>query len=142
MAGRYTAERGYALITGETFRSTDELLILPEGPGRAYVEVETWFFNGHSCSLSGLAKVEGDYLIVRGPANADRQCLLRLRLGSEGISMAEDEARSCTRLACGARGSFAMQFGREPDFRHTTRRAIQDADRIRATDAYKAAIAP
>ena len=142
MEGRYTAERGNALITGETFRSTDELLILPEGPGRAYVEVETWFFNGHSCSLSGLAKVEGDYLVVRGPANADRQCLLRLRLGSEGISMAEDEARSCTRLACGARGSFASQFGREPDFRHTTRQAIQDADRIRATDVYKAAIAP
>src|ERR1044072_3686635 len=67
LAGHYRHSFESGLVSGETFRVTDTVDIVPIDPAGAHVEFQLNFYNGHECSIGGEARVEGRRLVLRLP---------------------------------------------------------------------------
>lgn len=79
------------------------IYISPAGRERAWVLVSLWFFNGHSCSFSGAAKLDGEvWRAVHVESDNELSCTLELHRTASGL---RTEASEDCRLYCGARGS-------------------------------------
>ena len=137
LAGVYKVRFENGLVTGETYRSEDILEIVPTGPAAAYVRTSLEFYNGHECSLSGIAHVEGADLVYREPVAkqiGDQRCVLHVtRKG--GKVLLTDQDGSC-KAYCGARGSFSGD-----DFPASSRRTIRYMARLKASREFKEALA-
>lgn len=135
LAGRYGKHHAIGMVHEPAIAVDDVVEIVPVAPDAAYVRLRLHFFNGHICSLSGVATAEGNALVYREPEEADqpRRCTLRIeRAGSE--LRLSDGGGSCWSY-CGARGSLD---GITLPWR--SRRTITYMDRLRASDSYKWAI--
>ena len=120
---------------GAKFTSTDVLEILAVEKGRAYFRTELNFFNGHLCSLSGIAEVEKAALVYRDDSGGpDHTCVLRLVAGGGRIRF-EDVGGLCAKESCGARGWY-----NESSFKTAARRRIADPARLKASAEYKEAV--
>ncbi len=137
LAGVYKVRFQNGLVTGETYRSEDVLEIVPTGPAAAYVRTSLEFYNGHQCSLSGIAHVEGADLVYREPKArqvGDQRCVLHVtRKG--GKVLLSDQDGSC-KAYCGARGSLSGD-----DFPASSRRPIRYMARLKASREFKEALA-
>src|SRR5215213_4635932 len=104
-------------ISGAKFTSTDVLEILAVDKGRAYFRTELNFFNGHLCSLSGIADADKGALVYRDDSGGpDHTCVLRLVPGGGRIQF-EDVGGLCAKESCGARGWY-----NESSFKNAARR--------------------
>jgi hypothetical protein len=107
-AGRYYSQFPDGLVDGETYTGQYIVEIVPVAPGAAYVRFHLDFYNGHTCSLWGVAKGVGDRLVYRAPpdaASAGRPpCTLTVR--REGDRLVWDDRGTCKSF-CGERGSFS-----------------------------------
>ena len=72
-AGRYSHHFENGLIGGSTYGSDHVVEIVPVDRRHAYVRAELQFYNGHSCSLAGVAASHGATLVYRGLANDVRR---------------------------------------------------------------------
>lgn len=136
LAGRYSAHFRNGLIDGSSYWSDDVLEIVPVDARHAYVRAETSFFNGHSCSLRGVAAAEGDALVYRDPAPADDyngKCVLTIRRA--GATLAFDDGDGGCKRYCGARGSF-----HESRLAWASKRPIRYLARLRGSSEYRQAM--
>jgi hypothetical protein len=118
-------------ISGAKFTSTDVLEILAV----AYFRTELNFFNGHLCSLSGIADADKGALVYRDDSGGpDHTCVLRLVPGGGRIQF-EDVGGLCAKESCGARGWY-----NQSSFKAAARRRIADPARLKASTEYKEAV--
>src|SRR5436190_18737451 len=65
LAGVYKRSFANGTVDGDKYTSEDVLEIVPVGPRTAYVRARLQFYNGHSCSMYGIARAEGPRLVYR-----------------------------------------------------------------------------
>lgn len=107
LAGRYSSHFRNGVIGGSDYWSDNVAEVVRIDARHAYVNFSLQFYNGHSCSLSGVAEADGDALIYRGPPDdtfyGDSPCRLVIR--RQGGELAWNDDGTC-KAHCGARGSF------------------------------------
>jgi hypothetical protein len=135
IAGRYSHHFLNGLVDGSHYWSDDVLEIVPLDPQRAYFRAELQFYNGHSCSIFGVAHAEAGGLVYREPqANMDGgHCVLHIRETATGVRLEDDQ--SC-HDHCGARGTLNGD-----DFDRKGRRPITYMDRLKRSSEYRDALA-
>ena len=120
---------------GATYTTTDVLRLVRLDQGAAYFDIALNFFNGHVCSLAGIAEVETGALVHRDDSGGpDHVCVLRLVPGGGRIRF-EDVGGLCAKESCGARGWY-----NESSFKTAARRRIADPARLKASAEYKEAV--
>lgn len=132
LAGRYSRHFHNGLVSGERYQSDDVVEIVPVDAGHAYLRLSLQFYNGHSCSLWGIARAERDELVYREPAAkqvGDRQCTISVQRRGDQLSWTDGNG-SCSAY-CGARGS--LTDGGLP---WASRRKIAYLARLRASSQF------
>ena len=127
LAGRYRHSFRSGDVSGDSYTVTDEIVIVPVDARRAWLRMELNFFNGHQCSIAGLATWEGGELVYRDNETTGaegRPCRLRIRRQGRSLRW-DDGGNSCVNF-CGARGS--LNGGRVA---WSTRRPLSRAERAR-----------
>src|SRR6476660_3949917 len=77
LAGVYRKTFANGNIDGGKYQSEDILEIVKVSPTTAYIRTHLEFFNGHVCNIWGVARLEGDALVYRGPNNIEgKPCML------------------------------------------------------------------
>jgi len=107
LAGRYSSHFQNGLVDGSSYWSDDVVEIVPVAADAAYVRAALNFYNGHTCSFAGVAKVRGDALVYRGPSpdpTSRKACVLTIR--RKGADLSLDDGDGGCKEYCGARGSF------------------------------------
>lgn len=132
LAGRFVTRHANGDVSGARFTTTDEVLIVPADRESAYLEMGLTFFNGHECSIGGMARMEGSRLVLR---DSDAQGFdgtpCRLEVWRDGNRLRWDDGEGTCRSNCGARGGF--QGG---EMRWSARRAVPADEQQRIlTDA-------
>ena len=120
--------------SGDKYMVTDVLEIVQVEKGVAYFSVELNFFNGHTCSLSGIAESEKGDLVHRDddPAWTDEPCVFHL-VPKRGRIDFEDIHLHCRRF-CGARGGFGGASFR------MARRTTGGLKKLRASPEYRGVV--
>ncbi|OYY72648.1 hypothetical protein [Sphingomonas sp. 28-63-12] len=135
LAGRYYEQFPNALVTGETYTGEDIVEIVPVAPRTAYVRFALDFYNGHSCSLAGVATADGEALVYRAAAplvEDEQTCMLRIERNGDELRWSDEG--SC-KAYCGARGSFL--HGAIP---YRSKRPIRYLAKLKGSSAYRDAI--
>ncbi|HTT97194.1 MAG TPA: hypothetical protein VMF58_04045 [Rhizomicrobium sp.] len=136
IAGAYKDRFQNGLVDGTKFTSEDVLEIVKVSPREAYIRTHLEFYNGHSCSIYGVAKLEGDALAYRPHNNAEgRTCVLTLKRKGDRIIFGDADG-ACKEYNCGARGSFDGV-----DFAMSHRRPIRYMKVLLASREYHDALA-
>ena len=93
------------------------------------------FYNGHQCSIFGIAHAEPVGLVYRepGPDYEGNHCVLRIGETKTGVRL--DDAGSCHEH-CGARGSL-----HGIDFDRKSRRPITYLERLKRSSEFRDALA-
>jgi hypothetical protein len=118
-------------VEGGKYWSDDALEIVKLSPNTAYFHTHLEFYNGHLCSIWGVAAVEGQSLVYRNP---DTQCVLRLDVAGGKITFADEEGR-CRVGTCGNRGMYDRE-----SFRLASRRPIRYMRQLLASTQYTDAL--
>jgi hypothetical protein len=135
IAGRYGRHFLDATVDGQNYGADDVLEIVKLDPRRAYIRARVNFYNGHECTIFGIAHVEGGELVYRDPKpyfNGTR-CILHVRKTGGGVRL--EDSNSC-RADCGARGSL-----NGVDFDRRSRRPITYMERLKRSSEYRDALA-
>jgi hypothetical protein len=135
IAGRYGHHFLNGLVDGSHYWSDDVLEIVPLDARRAYFRAELQFYNGHQCSIFGIAHAEDDGLVYREPeTNTDGgHCVLHIRETAGGVRLEDDQ--SC-HDHCGARGTL-----NGIDFDRKSRRPITYMDRLKGSSEFRDGLA-
>lgn len=135
LAGRYSSHFQNGLVDGSTYWSDDVVEIVPVSADAAYVRAELQFYNGHSCSIAGVAKAQGDALVYRPPVtpDPDDHCVLSVR--RKGASLLLDDGDNSCKSYCGARGSLGDQT-----LPWKSRRPITYMARLKGSSTYRDAL--
>ncbi len=138
LAGRYSSRFRNALVTGEQFWSENIVEIVPVDAGHAYLRFSLQFYNGHSCSLAGVAAARGDGLVYQGPPDDTVLDMptCRLTVRREGHVLAWDDDHGTCKAHCGARGTFLRD-----DLPWSSRRPISYLATLRRSPEYRDAVA-
>lgn len=133
LAGRYTHSFRNGDVTGASYTSTDEVVIIPLDARRAYFQMQLAFFNGHECGIGGIATLEGGALVFRDAEMTGYgdggPCTLRIRRADGRLTW--DDGGTCSGY-CGARGSL-----RGGSIAWSTRRPVPRAERARLLREYE-----
>lgn len=107
---------GKAPMEADTpYESEDIVEIVPYDATHLYFRAELQFYNGHSCSISGMAGAEGKAFVYHDPTptGADASCTLTVTPQAGGVALSDratPEAASSCSMYCGARGSLTQSF--------------------------------
>lgn len=137
LAGRYSWHFENGDVTGATYGSDNVAEIVPVDPTHAYVRFELAFFNGHSCSLAGIAARQGDALVYRGLPDdtfGDEKRPCRLTIRRVGAKLTWDDGGTC-KGHCGERGSFS-----KGDMAWSSKRPIRYMARLKGSEEYRDAL--
>ena len=137
LAGRYSHHFKNGTVQGETYWSDDVVEVVSIDPRHAYVRFALDFYNGHSCSLQGVARAEGDALVYHEPPAeqiGDRQCTFRI--ARQGDKLVWDDAGGSCKDHCGARGSLSKGA-----IAWSSKRAITYLPRLKNAQEYRDALA-
>lgn len=135
IAGLYGYHFRNGLIDGSKYWSDDVLEIVPLDARRAYVRAELKFYNGHSCSIYGVAHRNAGVLVYRPREQISPEYHCALRVTATARTVRLDDDNTCLAY-CGARGSL-----NEVVFERARRRPISYMARLRASSEFKAALA-
>jgi len=127
LAGRYTYSFRNGDVSGAHYRTTDELVIVARDRTHAVFDIQLNFFNGHECSLTGEAVLEGSALVHRETDSllpGEPPCTFRF-WRDRGRLRWDDGDNSC-KTYCGARGSFM-----DGSMAWSSRRPLSRAERAR-----------
>jgi hypothetical protein len=127
LAGRWTHRFTSGDISGARFPVEDEVVIVAVDRGHAVFDIQLNFFNGHQCSIGGMATLEGRQLVFRDPAGRGydgRTCALRI--WRDGARLRWDDGEGTCQGYCGARGRLAGG-----EMRWAGRRPISPAEQAR-----------
>jgi hypothetical protein len=131
VAGLYVSTFMNGDIAGDKYWSDDVLEIVKVSRSTAYFRTYLSFFNGHECSLSGVAQVAGQSLVYADPKI---QCELRLDVANGKITFADKDG-ACRQWNCGMRGMFNGE-----KFKLSSRRRITYMAKLLASVQYLDAV--
>lgn len=137
LAGRYGEHRPNGDVSGRRYFTDDVAEAVPVDATHAYVRFEPNFFNGHICSLAGIAERRGVALVYQGLSDdvfGDDKRPCRLTIRRAGGKLAWDDDGTC-KGHCGARGSFSGG-----DLPWGSKRAITYMARLKASTEYRNAL--
>jgi hypothetical protein len=138
LAGRYSKHFQNGMVDGSKFWSDDVVEIVPVDAGHAFFRSELAFFNGHSCSIAGVAKAVGGKLVYsEKQPSYDGGPTCRLTITTKGKSLLLDDGDGSCQSYCGARGSLTG-FDLIP---LSSKRPISYMARLKGSNEYKQAIA-
>lgn len=106
LAGQYTYRFKNGDVSGATYDTTDVVKIYPVSSRRALISFELNFFNGHSCTVYGVANVEGPRLVYRERSDTPDEPACELRVWRDRTKLRWEDGGSC-RSHCGARGGLS-----------------------------------
>lgn len=137
LAGRYTHSFRNGDISGDRFTSTDSAIIVATDRSHAVVDLQLNFFNGHECSIGGMAELDGRQLVFR---DSEMQgfdgASCELRIWRDGARLRWTDGEGSCRGYCGARGGLSdgeMRWSsRRPIPRAEQARILRDLERSRA----------
>jgi len=140
LAGRYSKHFQNGFVDGSKYWSDDVVEIVPIDATHAYFNASLQFYNGHECSLTGIAKAVGNKLVykekeVTAMGDVDKPCTLSI--SASGKDLLLDDAGGTCKANCGARGTFS-------NFRFvplSSKRPITYMAKLKGSDEYKSAIA-
>ena len=107
VAGEYRHTFKNGDVSGATYETTDVVKIYPLDWHRALISFELNFFNGHSCTVYGVANLEGAKLVYRDKAEwrpDEPDC--ELRVWRDGTKLRWEDGGTC-QFHCGARGGLS-----------------------------------
>jgi hypothetical protein len=135
IAGRYGHHFLNGNVDGGEYWSDDVLEIVRLDPRRAYVRAELKFYNGHECSIAGIAHAESGGLVYRERETnfEGGHCALRVSETRGGVRL--DDDGSC-QGHCGSRGGLSGI-----DFDRKSRRPIAYMDRLKRSNEFRDALA-
>jgi hypothetical protein len=137
LAGRYSKHFQNGMVDGSKFWSDDVVEIVPVDPTHAYFRADLAFYNGHSCSIAGVAKTVGNTLVYREKQPSyDGGPTCRLTITTKGKSLWLDDGNGGCQSYCGARGSLSG-FDFIP---LSSKRPISYMARLKGSSEYKGAI--
>ncbi len=138
LAGRYSHHFLDGQVDGPDYWADDVAEIVPVDASHAYVRLAVNFYNGHTCSLAGVARVEGATLVYHAPASdtfaGSAPCRLVVRRNVAKLVWSDGE-NTC-KAHCGERGS--LMSGSLPWSSH---RPIAYMARLKRSSDYRAAMA-
>lgn len=111
--------------------AVDDLLeIVPYKDQGIYFQASLNFYNGHTCDISGIAKLQdGEFIMKR-----DR-CEMSIDVTDTHIDLV-DLNDECRQMSCGARGSYDNEKG----FARSTRKRIANTRPIKVSEQYSNAV--
>jgi hypothetical protein len=137
LAGRYSKHFQNGMTDGSKFWSDDVVEIVPVDATHAYFRADLAFYNGHSCSIAGVAKSVGNTLVYREKQAAyDGGPTCRLTITTKSESLLLDDGDGSCQNYCGARGSLSG-FDFIP---LSSKRPISYMARLKGSSEYKQAI--
>ena len=137
LAGRYSKHFQNGMVDGSKFWSDDVVEIVPVDATHAYFRAELAFYNGHSCSIAGIAKTAGNKLIYsEKQPSYDGGSTCRLTITTKGKNLLLDDGEGSCQAYCGARGSLSG-FDFIP---LSSKRPIGYMARLKGSSQYKGAI--
>ena len=137
LAGRYSKHFQNGMVDGSKFWSDDVVEIVPVDPTHAYFRAELAFYNGHSCSIAGIAKTTGNKLLYsEKQPSYDGGPTCRVTITTKGKSLLLDDGDGSCQAYCGARGSLSG-FDSIP---LSSKRSISYMARLKGSSQYKDAI--
>ena len=120
LAGQWTRRFTSGDITGARFPVEDELVVVATDPTHAVFDLQLNFFNGHECSIGGVATLEGSRLVYNNPQTTGYDgSPCRLEIWRDGNRIRWDDGEGTCQGFCGARGGL-----RGGEMRWSARRAI------------------
>ena len=108
LSGRYSHHFTNGDVEGHAYGSDDVVEIVPVGQGAAFLRIELAFFNGHSCSLSGIGTARSQDLVYESSEFAmpgAPPCTLTVSRRDASLRI-DDDGGSC-KAYCGERGSLS-----------------------------------
>lgn len=137
MAGRYSKHFQSGMVDGSKYWADDVVEIVPIDAGHAFFRAELAFYNGHSCSIAGVAKAAGGKLVYsEKQPSYDGGPTCRLTITTKGKSLLLDDGDGSCQSYCGARGSLSG-FDLIP---LSSKRPISYMARLKGSSEYKSAI--
>ena len=138
LAGRYSKHFQNGFVDGSKYWSDDVVEIVPIDAAHAYFRAELEFYNGHSCSIAGVAKTVGNTLVYsEKEPSYDGGPTCRLTITTKGKSLLLDDGDGSCQSYCGARGSLSG-FDFIP---LSSKRPISYMARLKGSSQYNQAIA-
>ena len=140
-AGVYKRRFPNALVDGSTFTSENILEVVKVSPDAVYFRTHLEFYNGHTCSLHGLASYMQSGTFVFNDTSGltdglrNRTCRMQLRLDTEGAALLDPD-HSCN-IYCGARGGIDGAT-----FSAGERRPIRYMSLLKNSEEYKESVKP
>ncbi|GGC63934.1 hypothetical protein [Undibacterium terreum] len=125
----------------EKYEAEDIIEIVPYDASHIYLRAELQFYNGHSCSISGIAGYENGALVYHDPQKpleGEPHCTLKVELTDKNLRLsdrANPQAPASCRMYCGARGSLS-----DYSIAKSAKRKIRYLDRLKASSEYAQAV--
>ena len=127
LAGRWTHRFTSGDVTGRRFPVEDEVVIVAVDRTHAIFDIQLSFFNGHQCSIGGMASLEGRQLVYRDPEIRGYDgSACTLRIWRDGARLRWDDGEATCQGHCGARGGL-----RGGEMRWSGRRPVPAARQAR-----------
>ncbi|MFZ6647657.1 hypothetical protein ACO0LO_18180 [Undibacterium sp. TJN25] len=125
----------------EIYETEDIVEIVPYDASHIYLRAELQFYNGHSCSISGMAGYDNGAFIYHDPEKpleGEPPCELKISQTGKNLVLtdrATPDAISSCRMHCGARGSLSGYT-----IAMSSKRKIRYLDRLKASNEYAQAV--
>jgi hypothetical protein len=133
---------GKAPGEADTYYEAENILeIVRYDDKHIYIRVELQFYNGHTCSISGMAGHENGSFVYHDPAKAydgGQACTLTVTPSDDAVSITDrpiPTSRATCKGYCGVRGSLS-----DVSFPMTARRPIRYTERILKSRQYQKAV--
>lgn len=122
-------------VSGEKYQAEDVVEIVRYDDARIYVRAELQFFNGHQCSISGIARYDGGKFVYDAPVEPDTPaCHFQVGVDGKAIRFGDPDG-ACRPSRCGARGALdGYTIARD------SKRTIRYMDRLKRSTEYKQAV--
>jgi len=113
LQGVYKSRFKNGLVSGEEYQSENIVEIVPFEDSNIYIRAHLEFFNGHLCSIWGIAEYQDGIFVYHDPTpsiDGSPSCTLKISASEKNLMLSDiDNATglSTCGMNCGARGSFS-----------------------------------
>jgi hypothetical protein len=124
----------------EPYQAENVIEIVPYDADHVYLRVHLDFYNGHDCTIWGIARYEKGAFVYHGHEPEPEgypQCRLRVGVDKDKLRLTDRDSEqgiSSCRAYCGVRGSLVYDIGMDK------RRDIRYMDRLKESRQYRQAI--
>jgi hypothetical protein len=98
IAGVYKTRFPDGFVTGETYQGENILEIVQVSKTTVYFRIHIDAYNGHMCSVSGLAKTEADNLVFRSTTDYADSGPCVLTFGNDGTNITLHDPHSACKV--------------------------------------------